>query len=294
MTVATRALRVLAADIAFGLCASTFAFAATAYLGSILGETYFTLMVAAVAGACWYRGPRSGIAASVAGIAGVVLLLPPVYTFRVEFPDGVIRLGVFCLTAALVCGISLARERSSRRLRLIEGKYQEAEQWLEAAQRSTRFWTWEIDPDRSFVQWDDPYGELRSHVYESVESWLLDIHPDDRARCKTALEQATATNGLALEFRTNEPDGGRSLVAKGILVTNSDTNARRLVGVSVERNGAEATLLESQFALFGITELLATLADNPSLDRRTRSNVYKARQVVRTLLPQPAHQPSAV
>jgi PAS domain-containing protein len=291
---AIRAHRRLVAETAFGLCVSLLALAAASSLHLLAGGRYFMpLTLTAVAIACWYRGMRAGVAAALTGVIGLCMFAPRLHSLHAQPTTGAVRLVVFCLTATLICAIAWANERNSTRLSLIETKFHEAEQWMDAAQQSTRFWTWEIDPDRRLIQWNDPYGELRTRVYEPVDSWLLTIHPDDRARCEAALDEATSGNRLALEFRMNGPEGERSLVAKGALVTNSATSARRLIGVIVERSANDSALLDSYFALFGVTEVLATLADSPDLDRRARRNVHDALKVVAALLPQPVGRPSA-
>jgi hypothetical protein len=64
---------------------------------------------------------------------------------------------------------------------------------------------------------------------------------------------------------------------------------RRLVGISVQVRSPRTAIPfedESQFALYGVQDLLDSLGENPSLDARAQRNLEMARQILSRLLPQ--------
>jgi K+-sensing histidine kinase KdpD len=255
----------------------------------LVKKHYYTALVGAVAVACLLRNWRAGIAALGTGIVGVALLMPPTFRMKIDTPGQFLTLIVFALSAGVICLIAFANDRGRRELRIAESERQSAQKWLESAQHFTRFWTWEIDLDRKLVKWVNPYGELKTQVYEPLDSWMVRMHPDDRADWLVALEEARFSNSFELQFRTSGPGKDRFFTAKGMMTDDPVTNERHLVGISVQVQSPctpIATKDEPQFALFGIQDLLDTLAENRSLDRQAQRNVEMARQIIRRLLPQ--------
>lgn len=267
------------ADCGFGVGASVVGFLATLGLNLAVGETYFTLIIAAVAFVCWRRGWRAGLVSTASGLFAVALLLPPVFSLTIDSAGDVLRLGIFALTAGLVCGLAAIGERTSRRLRIAERNWRDSERWLATAQQLARFWTWELDPERRLVRWANPYGELKSQEYAPLESCLLRVHPEDRARWRSAIAEAATTDVLDLDFRVSGPEGEHHLVARGVVAPDG-ASGRRFVGISAEVR----TDGETETALRGLEDLLVSLQDNSSLDRRARLNLGLAREVVRNVL----------
>ena len=279
----------LFSDTGFGILVSLLAFLCTLGLVMILKRHYYTVMVGAVAIACLLRNWRAGVAALGTGVIGVALLMPPSFQLQIDTPAKFLTLLMFALSAGVICLIAFANDRGRRELRIAEGQRRNNEQWLQTAQHFTRFWTWEIDLDRKLVKWLNPYGVLRTQVYEPLDSWMLRIHPDDRAEWLVALEEARFSNSVELHFRTNGPGKDRFYTAKGMMTDDPLTNERRLVGISVQVQSPRTEIPvqdESQFALFGVQDLLDNLAQNRSLDHRAQRNVQMAREIVRRLLPQ--------
>ena len=86
----------------------------------------------------------------------------------------------------------------------------------------------------------------------------------------------------------NEEDD-RFYVAKGAMTEDPVSLERRLVGISVQIRSPRTQVPvqdESQFALYGVQDLLERLADNASLDHRAQRSVAMAREIVARLLPQ--------
>lgn len=289
MQMIARGKRYLFSDTGFGILVSLLAFLCTLGLMLLVKKHYYTAMVGSVAIACLLRNWRAGIAALGTGTLGVALLMPPTFRMQIDTPGEFLTLLVFALSAGAICLIAFANDRGHRELRIAESQRQSTEKWLETAQHFTRFWTWEIDPERKLVKWVNPYGELKTQVYEPLESWMVRIHPDDRASWMVALDEARFSNSFELQFRVSGPMHDRFYIAKGMMTDDPATLERRLVGISVQIRSPRTPIPiqdEAQFALFGVQDLLDNLSENPSLDRRAQRNVEMAREIISRLLPQ--------
>ena len=101
---------------------------------------------------------------------------------------------------------------------------------------------------------------------------MVRIHPDDRNEwLMAALEEARFSNSFESQFRTNGPGPDRFFIAKGMMTDDPVTNERHFVGISVQVQAARTAIPfqnESEFALYGVQDLLDSLAENRSLDRR--------------------------
>lgn len=279
----------LFSDTGFGIVVSALAFLCTLGLVALVHKHYYTALVSAVGIACLMRGWRAGIAALGTGMLGVALLMPPTFQLQIDTPGEVLTLLVFAFAGGVICLIAFANDQGRRELRIAESERQSTQRWLETAQQFTRFWTWEIDPERRLVKWVNPYGELKTQVYEPLDSWMNRIHVEDRAAWLVALEDAQFTNSFELQFRVPGPMHDRFYVAKGAMTDDPVSLERRLVGISVQirsRRGQVPMQDESQFAMYGVADLLEGLAANPTLDRRAQRNVAMALEIVNRLLPQ--------
>lgn len=279
----------LLSDTGFGIIVSAIAFLCTLGLVALVHKHYYTALVSAVGIACLMRGWRAGIAALGAGTLGAALLMPPTFQMQIDTPGEVLTLLVFAFAGGVICVIAFANERGKRELRIAESERQSTQKWLETAQQFTRFWTWEIDPERRLVKWVNPYGELKTQVYEPLDSWMNRIHPDDRGSWLVGLDEARYSNSFELQFRVPGPMHDRFYVAKGAMTEDPVSLERRLVGISVQIRSPRTQVPvqdESQFALYGVQDLLESLADNASLDRRAQRSVAMAREIVARLLPQ--------
>jgi hypothetical protein len=208
---------------------------------------------------------------------------------EIDTPGEVLTLVVFALSAGVICLIAFANDRGRRELRIAESQRRNNEQWLQAAQQFTRFWTWEMDLDRKLVKWVNPYGELKTQVYEPLDGWMTRIHADDRANWVAELENARYSGSFELQFRVLGPLHDRFYIAKGMMTDDPISLERRLVGISVQVRSPRSPVPlqdESQFALYGIQDLIENLGENPSLDRRAQRNVEMAREILGRLLPQ--------
>jgi K+-sensing histidine kinase KdpD len=290
LQVITRGKRYLFSDTGFGILVSLIAFLCTLGLETLVHKHYYTALVAAVAIACLLRGWRAGAAALASGSWAVALLMPPSFRMEIDTPGELLTLLVFAFTGGMICLIAFANDRGRRELRIAESQRQSTQKWLETAQQFTRFWTWEIDPERKLVKWVNPYVVLKTQVYEPLESWMVRLHPGDRANWLAAMEEARYSNSFELQFRVRDTVHDRFFVAKGMMTDDPATLERRLVGISVEMHSPSTALPlheESQFALYGVQDMLDSLLENPSLDRRAQRNLRMAQETIERLLPRP-------
>jgi len=279
----------LVSDTGFGIIVSLLAFLCTLGLMVLVHKHYYTALIAAIGIACLMRGWRAGIAALGTGTLGAALLMPPTFQMQIDTPAEVLTLVVFAFAGGVICVIAFVNDRGRKELRIAESERRSTQKWLETAQQFTRFWTWEIDPERRLVKWVNPYGELKTQVYEPLDSWMNRIHADDRGPWLVALDEARYTNSFELQFRVPGPMYDRFYVAKGAMTDDPASLERRLVGISVQIRSPRtkvSTQDESQFALFGVQDLLENLANNGSLDHRALRSVAMAREIVSRLLPQ--------
>jgi hypothetical protein len=247
--------------------------------GSLLAfeRAYIAIFVLGVAFCCWQRDWRSGVMACGLGLLGVAALLPPAFSFTVDDAHDIARMITFTVLAALVCTFSVALERRSGQLHLAQRRQRLSEQWLDKAQETARFWTWELDADRRFMKWVNPYGTLASREYAPVEMVIQRLHPDDRIPFIRAVEAARSSGEFALEFRVLEDQRVRWIMARGSL--DKEHGGARLLGISMDmgKHGFES---ESSATLAGLEDLLHTIESSRRLDPDVRMSVALARDIL--------------
>jgi PAS domain S-box-containing protein len=144
---------------------------------------------------------------------------------------------------------------------------QENERRLHLALACGRMGAWEWDIASGRLEWSD---ELESiHGLESgtfggtFEAFRADVHPEDRARLESALEEALEGRrpDYAIEYRILPPDGRlRWVAAKGRVLYDSAGRPVRMVGICSdisERKRAE----EARLFLADASRILATTLD---------------------------------
>ena len=78
-------------------------------------------------------------------------------------------------------------------------------------------------------------GQSLSDLYHRPSSYKELIHPEDRTRFLSKLEETPAVGRFDEEFRIIRPDGGiRWIWSRGFLVNDSPETTRRLVGVALD------------------------------------------------------------
>ena len=161
------------------------------------------------------------------------------------------------LLTQLAADISLGLESQRREERRVE-----AERALRASEERFRelaetiqevFWI--TDARKTQMLYVSPayetvWGRTCISVYESPQSWLDAIHPDDRARVAGASVTEQVRGGYDEEYRILRPDGEvRWIRERAFPVRNEHGHVERLVGVArdvTDRKAAELQMHEAQ------------------------------------------------
>ncbi|QPD02444.1 MAG: hypothetical protein Nkreftii_000218 [Candidatus Nitrospira kreftii] len=127
-------------------------------------------------------------------------------------------------------------------------------------------WDWNILNDE--LIWDDRmfalYGVNKENFGGAYDAWLSGVHPDDRARCDEAIQQAIRKERpYDIEFRICWPNGTvRVIKAVGQVICDTDGTALRMTGVNydiTERKRAEEELRRSEAFITSVVENLPNM-----------------------------------
>lgn len=127
-------------------------------------------------------------------------------------------------------------------------------------------WDWNILKDE--LVWDDRmfalYGVKKEHFGGAYDAWLSVVHPDDRARCDEAIQQAIRKERpYDIEYRICWPNGTvRVIKADGQGIWDTDGTALRMTGVNydiTERKQAEEELRRSESFITSVVENLPNM-----------------------------------
>ncbi|MEQ1793454.1 MAG: PAS domain S-box protein [Nitrospira sp.] len=164
--------------------------------------------------------------------------------FRVRRSDGAIRWvhsrsRPLTNASGLVTGHVGTMEDITARKQAEESLAQLAER-LELATAAGQIGIWDWNIPQNELVWDDRmfalYGARREHFSGAYDAWLAGVHPDDRARCNEAIQQALRNERpYDIEFRIAWPDGtDRILKAYGHVTRNADGTPLRMTGVNYD------------------------------------------------------------
>lgn len=115
-------------------------------------------------------------------------------------------------------------------------------------------WDWDLATDR--VTWSETlessFGYAGDRIGHTGAWWLEQLHPEDRARVKRKVNQATGNRGatVAFEYRFRRADGSYAeIYDRGYVIRDESGAAIRMVGAMedlTERNGITAALHQSE------------------------------------------------
>ena len=145
--------------------------------------------------------------------------------------------------------IAIARDVTERRR--AEEAVRESEEGLRFTLKAANVGTWEWNIDAGKVRWSDNLEEIHGLPQGSFkgdfESFLADVHPDDRAHVEAAIRGATETCGFYhVEYRLPDREAKERWVeGKGRTFCDESGRPVRMAGICMnisERKQSERTL----------------------------------------------------
>jgi PAS domain S-box-containing protein len=188
----------------------------------------------------------------------------------------------FYLAVTSVSGLTLAaaiaeRQRAEgaleREQRLLR-ELQEAEFRFQQLAENIDAVFWMVEPEAKRLLYVSPayeriWNRTRHSLYENQQSFLEAVHPEDRERVLSALEEQAQLRATAIEYRIVRPDGTvRWIFDRGFPISNHAGQATRIAGIAediTERKLAEEMLRQAdKLATMGrLTATIAHEINNP-------------------------------
>ncbi len=111
---------------------------------------------------------------------------------------------------------------------------------ISLATHSAQVGIWDWDLENSRLVWDDQmyslYGKKKDILETDFETWLKEIHPDDKVRSESETILAlTGEKDFDIEFRVIWPDGSiHFLKAKAQVIRDANRKPQRMIGVNYD------------------------------------------------------------
>ena len=111
---------------------------------------------------------------------------------------------------------------------------------LDLATQAGGIGVWDYNIETGTLEWDEQmfalYGVSREQFPGAYEAWSQALHPEDKARSETELNDAIAGDkGFDTQFRVIWPDGQvRDISASGLVVRDIDGTPQRMIGVNMD------------------------------------------------------------
>ncbi|WP_079604874.1 PAS domain S-box protein [Bradyrhizobium erythrophlei] len=174
--------------IGFGVGRTSLAYLIWIALVSLLGSFVVSVVLSIVAVACLNY-----------------FFVPPLFEFRVDDPDDILRIAMFLTTSLVVTALTT-------KLRRVQEELGETNLRLETAHRIAHVGWWQHDLITDRVTVSAEVGRILG--MRPVAPWLELIHPEDRARVADAAAAAVRRGGprYDVEYRVLRPDGALRIV----------------------------------------------------------------------------------
>lgn len=176
--------------------------------------------------------------------------------------------------------LGIARDITARKQ--AETKIAQTIERLNLATSAAQLGVWDWDIANNVLVWDDRmfalFGLQREEVSDSHDAWLASVHPDDQARCETALLQALRKEQpYEVEFRIRWPNGNERVI-KSVAKVGWDTDGTplRVTGVNVDIT--EQKLAEQRILQMAFHDMLTGLPNRRLLQDRIAQALAHARR----------------
>ncbi len=117
------------------------------------------------------------------------------------------------------------------------------------AQRAVDLGTWEWQPMQDRILWSDAVERIHGLSYKSFggdfQAWMNTVHPEDRDRVRSALENAWRSGLFDIEYRALHPDGGSHwTAARGKVSFDAHGRPARMLGICMDIDARKKASLE--------------------------------------------------
>ena len=208
------------------------ALAATLLLHGAGGDPLMVFFAVAVMVSAWYGGWKAGLLATVASVlANAVFVLPPPGSAALE-KQNAIHLGLFVLSALIICAFMAALHSTQEALRL-------SREIFRRAQRSANIAAFEWKLPTGQVLWAEELTVLKNLVPDQTfEGWMERVHPDDREMVRKTLQDAILDRSeYELECRVVDAQGRSDWVAlRGNVLAGPSGEPQRVLGIAMDIN----------------------------------------------------------
>ena len=215
---------------AVALASTGAALAATLLLHGASDDPFLVFFAVAVMVSAWYGGWKAGLLATVASVlANALFVLPPPGPAALE-KQHAIRLGLFVLSALIICAFMAALHSTQEALRL-------SQEIFCRAQRSANIAAFEWKLSTGQVLFAEELTALKHPVPDQTfENWMAQIHPDDRETVRERLQQAILDRSeYELECRVVNAEGRNQWVAlRGQVLAGPSGEPERVLGVAID------------------------------------------------------------
>ena len=205
------------------------ALAATLLLRGTTGDPIMILFAVAVMVSAWYGGWKAGLLSTVASVlTNILLILPPGPT--VLGRQSALRLGLFALSALIICAFMAALHSTQEALRL-------SQEIFRRAQRSAGIAAFEWKLSTGQVLWAEELTQLKNRTSDQTfEGWMEQVHPDDRETVRHRLQQAILDRSdYEVECRLVNAEGHSQWVAlRGQVLANPSGEPERVLGMAID------------------------------------------------------------